>query len=233
MTRFVVSDLTRFTHDKDHVCIAGLSLDSGECIRPLPYLSYQQYKQMGICPGVTLSAEFWPKHPPLHPHVEDWNYKQVSVVSGFDQNSLHDVLDTTSVDTVSDGFGTHVAQKFIPIDSNPVPTRSIITLAVEPRSFSLNIDRYDKIRASFSDRANLTCHGVPVADLGISNYVMASGRRNEAAARLTAHLRAQQSLFLRVGIGRPWKTDDGRDGYWLQINGAFSFPNLHGGMECY
>jgi hypothetical protein len=42
--------------------------------------------------------------------------------------------------------------------------------------------------------------------------------------RINAYLQSQEELYLRVGVGRQWKVGD-RDGYWLQVNGIYTFPD--------
>jgi hypothetical protein len=43
----------------------------------------------------------------------------------------------------------------------------------------------------------------------------------------------QEDLYLRVGLGREYESKDGRKGYWLQINGIYTFPEYHEGIRSY
>jgi len=36
---------------------------------------------------------------------------------------------------------------------------------------------------------------------------------------------SQNEIYLRIGVGRRWKVSE-RDGYWLQVNGIYTFPNF-------
>ncbi len=48
--QIIITDLTRFSK-KDIVCIAGINPESGECIRPMPYIKTERCKELGILPG--------------------------------------------------------------------------------------------------------------------------------------------------------------------------------------
>lgn len=233
MGRLVVTDLTRFTNKPEHVCLAGLTLDGGHCIRPMPYLTHQQYKAMGVRPGVVLEADFGSQHHFEAPHVEDWQYRKIQVVNGFDGNLLNHVLAASAFDSLAGGFGVDVDLKHISINSNRTPVRSIVTLAVSSENFSLRIDSYGKLKADFSDASGVVRSYIPVTDIGLNHHVQVSSDKLAAIAELNEHFRSQSSHFLRIGITRPWQSDDGRSGYWLQLNAAYSFPVLHRSVEEY
>lgn len=227
MEHIVVTDLTNLSADK--VCMAGLTSDGRRCVRPLPYLTHAQYRELGIRPGVSIAATSSSQHTVAMPHVEDWQYREgtIRVVTGFDPDLLNAVLSSSAVQVLEDGFGAKAEHKHIPIDAANVPKQSIITLKVAPRCFSLQ-HAYDKVKAEFTDQTGYHRSFIPVADVGINNYVNAAQDKQRAIANINSHLQSQRSLFLRIGIGRPWLNErDGRNGYWLQVNAVYSFPNLH------
>jgi len=55
MTKIIITDLTRFSK-RDKVCTAGI--DTGVCIRPMPYLKIRYCKKKNILPGAVLSVQF-------------------------------------------------------------------------------------------------------------------------------------------------------------------------------
>jgi len=154
-------------------------------------------------------------------------------VRDFDASVLHDVLAASAFDGLVEGFGANVELKHIPVDIEAVPMRSIVTLAVQPENCVLQIDNYGKLKAEFSDHSGVRRSYIPVNDIGLNHHVQAATSKPEAVAALNHHLRTQKSLYLRIGITRPWQTDDGRNGYWLQLNAAYSFPILHQSVEEY
>jgi len=46
-------------------------------------------------------------------------------------------------------------------------------------------------------------------------------------------LQTKDAVFLRIGLSRAYKAPDGREGYWLQTNGIYTFPHYHEGIRSY
>jgi hypothetical protein len=227
MDRIVITDLTHFKDDK--VCMAGLTPEGQRCVRPLPYLTHTQYRDLGIKPGVTIAANSWGQQQVTLPHIEDYRYTEgtIHVVEDFNSHLLNSVLSASAVQALDGGFGATAEHKHIPLDPANVPERSIITLEVAPRHFALQFT-YEKVKAEFTDQSGCRRSFIPVADIGINNYVHGAHDKQRAIININHHLQSQGSLFLRVGIGRAWLNErDGRNGYWFQVNAAYSFPYLH------
>lgn len=227
MERIVITDLTHFSTDK--VCMAGLTPEGSRCLRPLPYLTHAQYRDLGIKPGVTIAANSWGQHPIALPHIEDHRYNDgtIHVVEDFNPHRLNFVLSHSAVQVLEEGFGVTAEHKHIPLDPANVPERSIITLEVEPLNFALQF-AFEKVKAEFTDQSGYHRSFIPVTDVGINNYVQRAQDKQRAIRNINHHLQSQSSLFLRVGIGRAWLNErDGRNGYWFQVNAAYSFPHLH------
>ena len=233
MGRFVITDLTYFSTER--VCMAGLTPDAQHCIRPMPYLTKAEYHNLGIRPGVTVEADFWPHHQADKPHIEDhpYYYGTIHVVKEFDPNILNMLLSASATQSLEDGFGVNAELKHIPLDPANVPKKSIITLEVNPRQFALQYS-YDKVKAEFTDQSGCRRPFIPVTDIGINNHINSAPNKQFAINKLNNFIKSQDSLFLRIGIGRPFLYEkDGRHGYWFQVNAAYCFPVLHELIEEY
>ncbi len=53
MRKIIITDLTRFSTD-EKVCIAGIDINTGECLRPMPYLKSNRCAELNIQPGAVL-----------------------------------------------------------------------------------------------------------------------------------------------------------------------------------
>lgn len=76
--RIVVTDLTRF-QNKELLCLAGLTEDGQQCIRPLSaskpgYLLFERCKELNILPGTILEGTFTIPQNIDAPHIEDRHY---------------------------------------------------------------------------------------------------------------------------------------------------------------
>jgi len=77
MGNIIVTDLTRFSNP-DKVCIAGIDIETGKCIRPLPYLSIAECEKLHVLPGTILSGNFTKRLQVEGPHQDDRNYQNLS-----------------------------------------------------------------------------------------------------------------------------------------------------------
>ncbi len=75
--KIIITDLTRFSK-REIVCVAGIDIESGGCIRPMPYLKFERCKELNMLPGAILTGEFVPTPNIVSPHVEDMDYKKLS-----------------------------------------------------------------------------------------------------------------------------------------------------------
>lgn len=103
MGTYVVTDLTRF--DKpDKFCIAVINTETGNCLRPIPYLSGKSCEKFNVHPGAILDGDIVQKSNAANPHIEDsdWgNLKYKGKVSGDEFKSI---LDDTLSPTVASSF---------------------------------------------------------------------------------------------------------------------------------
>lgn len=221
----IITDLTRFRPGNSNVCIAGVGKD-GAVIRPMPYLTTKRCRKLDIHPGGILEGEFKSRNAAA-PHVEDssyWNLKFRGACSGA---AFRDALERTLFPDMSSGFGVQIEarQKCIPIAAPAV--RSLITIRVDPLSFSLVQDSFhpERIKAHFSDNAGTELSFVSVTDRGFYDYAQQHRDDPHAFHRIKRFVRNQQELYLRLGLSRAFQAKDGRHGYWIQLNGIYTFPD--------
>lgn len=231
MPQIVVTDMTHFKDD--HLCVAGLTMNGQRCVRPLkarslnanhPYLTHTECRELGIRPGAVIEGDFAPAMGAHPPHIEDCTYQKLRCLAPFDQASLSAALAASSVNSVSAGFNATINEKYIPI-SAPTPARSIITVSAQPSTVELAIG-YGKLRLHFADARGTRYNWIPVTDVGLSDYILSTSRPNDVARQVTSLIAQQDDVFLRIGVGRPYATPDGRHGYWLQVNSILTFPHL-------
>lgn len=232
MERLVVTDFTRFK-DEQHPCIAGLTLDGHRGIRPLRglplqsqhvYLSYQECRSSKIQVGSVLDIDSSHNQTPEKPHIEDYRYTRLKVVSTCDLNALYDAISQSAVESADAGFDVKVDGKYIPING-PTPNRSIITLSVNPNSIDIAYS-YKKALMHFTDKSGARFKWIPITDAGIWHAIHQSEDPLKTLQQMATHVNRQESAYLRIGIGRPFQADDGRHGYWLQVNGLYTSPSL-------
>jgi hypothetical protein len=230
MEQIIVTDVTHFKDE--HLCVAGLTMSGMRCVRPLksrslsanhPYLTHAECRALGIRPGAVVEGDFVPAPDVHRPHIEDCIYHNISCLAAFDQASLSSALEASSIASVSEGFEVTINEKYIPINS-ATPARSIITLRPQPNTVELTVG-YGKLKIHFVDFTGTRYNWIPVTDVGLSDHILSSPQPAVVARKFTNLLARQIDIFLRVGIGRPYATPDGRHGYWLQVNSILTLPH--------
>jgi len=229
----VVTDLTRFVNE-DIVCMAGVDRRTRQCIRPQPYLTYDVCRRLGLMPGAILDGSF-ARRSPGAPHSEDRQWQGRRVYRGRCRGEeFRSVLQVTESPGVEDGFSIAIkpGDKYIPL-STPPPV-SIITISLSPLRFRIVSDASQpaKIRANFTDGRGRLFQYLSITDLGFHDYARSHPRATEID-RLNRFIHGQQELFIRVGLSREHHAPDGRAGYWLQVNGIYTFPECFKPARCY
>lgn len=221
----IITDLTRFGEGKPIVCTAGLDRQSGECIRPLPYLPFSDFTRLGIFPGGVLTGDFEPDASREAPHTEDSHHNDLKFLGPCSSDEFQSVLKGSASPSLEDGFDVVVAtgEKVIPATSPPA--LSIITLQVSPQSVEIVEDGYKpgKIRIHFTDGAGKRFRFFPIADLGFHDYAQRH-RESGALDELNSAITSQETVFLRIGLGRAYTNPQGKAGFWMQANGIYTFP---------
>ena len=224
----VVTDLTRFKNE-GLLCMAGLTLDGLTCIRPMrstlpSYLSYQECKEKTLLPGYVLEGEFSTPQVIDNTHPEDRHFSSMSIVRQCTSAEFQDVLELSSFNTFEAGFG------IAPVDKRIVgiPIRSIFTLKILPSNFKIVVDKYDsnKIKGHVTDNDENTISFLSITDLGFYDFVGNASTRKVSVDEINSFIRTQDTLYLRMGLSRAFKSPDGRSGLWIQINGIYTFPNF-------
>lgn len=231
--RIIITDLTRFSNP-DIVCIAGICPKTNQCIRPLPYLEKSICKQLNIWPGAIIDGDFVPKQHCVAPHTEDYDYENLNYCGDCSSEDFRNILKRSEVASIQCGFSVQLdnGQKHIPI--NVKPNVSIITISLNPQNLEIVKDLYkpNKLKVLFTDNDGQSYRYLGLTDLGFFLYAQKHSISGEIL-KLNAFIHAQEQLFIRVGLSREYTAPDGRRGYWLQVNGIYTFPNYIHSLRCY
>lgn len=232
MREVIITDLTRFSTD-ENVCTAVIDVHTGECLRPMPYLKSARCKELGIHPGAILKGNFVLQPNRGNPHLEDASYSNLQFRGACSGDQFVHILENSLSNSVSDGFGVNfdANQKHIP--RNQVANCSIITIKILPSQLTIHEDQYKpgKIKASFTDNSGHRYSYLSITDRGFHDY--AKKHQNDGKLHeVTDFIRQQNSVYLRIGLSRAWAVES-RNGYWLQVNGIYTFPNFHKEIRSY
>jgi len=229
----VITDLTRFKKP-EKVCIAGISIDTGECIRPLPYMTFQECKKLKILPGSKLKGKFTKSNSRGYPHIEDSYYENLKPTGASTSDEFQEALEKAITTSIADGFGYQFPEggKVIPYDKQP--RQSIVTIKVNPSQVRIVEDSYnpEKIKLNFQDNDSKKYTYLPITDLGFYNYALKHFKDSNFPKNINDFMDSQDKLYLRIGLSGRYKSNE-RDGYWLQINGIYTFPNFDSEIRSY
>lgn len=225
LDKFIITDLTRFS-SPDKVCTAAIEVKTGRCFRPMPYLENAKCKELNIHPGAILEGEITLHTDVSNPHVEDASYNNLKYFGAASTEEFKSILDRTLSNSVASGFGVQfdAGQKHIPVGVAAIC--SIITIKISPMSLDIHEDNYKpgKIKASFTDASGHSFRYLSITDRGFFDY--AKKHQDDGKLQdLRNFILTQDEIYLRVGVGRVWEVGD-RNGYWLQVNGIYTFPNF-------
>lgn len=223
MQKIIITDLTRFSKKNHTVCIAGIDKETGQCIRPMPYLKKADCEQLAICPGAILSGIFTPFSTPSNPHCEDRYYQQLQFEGLSNKNEFKIILSNDLSKNIEQGFeiSLQYKQRYIPIDH--LLSKSIITIKVDPHSvIFIKSDYKTGGKLNFLDSPGRDYRFFPITDLTAHQII----EQHQDFSKLNSFLHAQSEVYLRIGLSRCWKKPDTtEEGYWLQVNGIYSFPH--------
>jgi len=228
--KMIVTDLTRFK--SQDVCIAGICPETGVCIRPLPYLSKANCRELNILPGAILTGQFTPRRC-SPPHAEDHSYHNLVFCGPCPSATFRDILAESAAESVKDGFSIRIPQsrKYIPPETPP--NTSIITLRTDPRGLQILRDGYNRVKIHLRENSGREFQYVPITDLGFYEYATSHAAEHGALNGLNDFLRRQEEVFVRVGLSREHESPDGRRGFWIQANGIYTFPDCPEDIRCY
>ena len=117
MREVIITDLTRFSTN-ENVCTAAIDVQTGECLRPMPYLKSARCEELGIHPGAILKGDLKFESHSSNPHIEDANYTGLKFLGACSREKFQEILEGSLSNSVSEGFGVDFAegQKHIPHD---------------------------------------------------------------------------------------------------------------------
>lgn len=222
---WIVTDLTRFAPGNPNVCTALVEMGSGVCVRPMPYFKFEAMKRLGVVPGAMFSGKFTAKAGLSYPHFEDCDYADLKYHGPASKAQFRDVLVASLFPGISNGFGYTFSANEKVVPHAHASQRSIITIRVPPDSVEILPDTFNekKIKICFIDEAGMRFRFMPITDLGFFDH--ASSHQNAGTlAALNRHIGSSEEVFLRVGLSRRHSQGE-RDGFWLQVNGIYTFPS--------
>lgn len=224
MKTYILTDLTRFSKP-DKVCIALVDPETGQCFRPIPYLTSKACSDLDIQPGAKILGKLTLRKDRQAPHIEDANYGDLKFAGPSTTQEFRGILEKTLSPSISEGFGVsfEANQKHIP-DDTPAGS-SILTIKVNPSAITIHEDQYNrgKIKLSFQDASGHQFRYLSITDRGF--YDFAQQHQNDSELeKVQGLLQSQEEIFLRIGLSRSFKANDGREGCWIQVNGIYSFP---------
>jgi len=225
MRRIIITDLTRFSN-RSILCTAGIDLSNGDCIRPMPYLDANRCKELNMLPGAILEGDFSPVADIEAPHIEDMNHQNLQYHGQCSADEFKEILTNSVYRSVEEGFEVTLEQRQKNIPPESAPARSLITLAINPQSIQIVADRYnpEKIKAHISDTLGKEYSFLSITDLGFHTYAENHYQQAGSYSELNALIQNQDEVFVRLGLSRYFQAPNGRAGFWIQVNGIYSFP---------
>ncbi|WP_034633491.1 hypothetical protein [Maridesulfovibrio bastinii] len=224
---YIITDLTRFK-DSEEVCIAVIGMEDGICRRPLPYKNRDDVKELNLTPGKPFHAEMVKLTDLSGPHTEDCNFHNLEWLDLAEENVFRSILSGSAYDSVKSGFAGKVDPQTRCVGTDSFPDSSIITVRVKPEdvSFSFVEAEEKKMRVSLVDSSGDRYRRLPVADLFFYNLATEYDNRG-AIQELMDYISKCEEVFFRVGLGRLHESASGKKGYWVQVNGIYTFPGYY------
>lgn len=226
----IITDYTRFKAGNPNVCIAGIDYNTGECIRPHPYIRYDKAVELGIAPGTILNGDFEFLPGRRDPHQEDSSFSVIQNHGVTYSSVFHEVLLRTSFDSVRSAFKLSTAHRGRGVPVGHPLTYSIASVKVIPSSLNLVQDTYGKLRIHFDDQTGESWTDFPITDLGFFDYAQRHQTRG-ALGLINDWMQRQTEAILRIGLGRAFQPDNQPNAYWMQANGIYTFPDAPPGIR--
>lgn len=226
--QIILTDITRFPSN-DKVCTAGVCLESNRCVRPMPYLKFEEFKKLSILPGAIIDGEFgaFPKND--KPHIEDCRRLGSLTYHGpCTPEDFEKALMLQSADNVCSGFDGCVQSNSRVIPTDKAPGKSIISLLIKPDQIVIVRDKYnkEKIKLHLTDNNGIEYSFMPITDLGFFDMAKRNAEKTNYLDKINAFIHSQDHVILRLGLSREYEAPDGRKGYWIQANGIYTFPEF-------
>ncbi|CCO25007.1 hypothetical protein [Maridesulfovibrio hydrothermalis] len=221
----VLTDLTRFK-DNDNVCMALLDENDCTCYRPLPYATRAFVAEKKLLPGMIVDAAVTAHENASSPHIEDCTFENEIWLDRLDEENFKDVLERSAVDSVAQAFEGKITSKNRCVPADSPCQQSIKTIRVEPLSLNLSVvdcGEEQKIRIGFTDLAGDTYRYTPISDLHFHAAALEYVKQDRLD-ELNALLAGGEVVYIRSGLSRLYESKNGKQGFWMQANGIYSFP---------
>ncbi|MBY0341059.1 MAG: hypothetical protein K2Q19_07820 [Rhodocyclaceae bacterium] len=197
------------------------------------YLPYAKCKEYNVQPGSILRGAFTGPTHLVAPHIEDLDWSKLEIVRSATPAEFKSALEASLSPDISVGFGLPITSKLIPTPL--IPSRSIITLKIQPNQIQIvEIEQNGrlKLRANVALPNGTYLSRASITDLGFFDSVGTG--KTISVSTINAFIKTQKEIILRLGIGRtPWPPDDDNGGYWIQVNGIYTFPDYEKILRTY
>ena len=206
--------------------MAGVDVDTGQCIRPIPYIKVNRCKELNMLPGAILEGKFSKPDSLESPHIEDMNYQNLTFNGHCSAYEFRSLLSDSATKNVEVGFGVVLEDRQKHIPKNLTPTRSLITIGVDPHGITIVQDQYNpaKIKAHITDVTGREYSFLSITDLGLQSYAENHYKEANEYKDVNNLIQSQKEVFVRIGLSWFYEAPDSRAGFWLQVNGIYSFP---------
>jgi len=148
----------------------------------------------------------------------------LEVKGAVKSDDFHRLLEKDTFSTVEEGFRVALpaGEKYFP-KSSP-PELSLVTLKVKASQTHIHPGlRPGSLRMHFYDLSGRSFKNIPVTDLRFHSLAQQHSE-NEFYVTLNQELFSKEEVFLRLGLTRCYMNDLSKEGFWLQINGVYTFP---------
>jgi hypothetical protein len=193
----------------------------------MPYLPFTECARLGMLPGGILTGDFAFSKNRAAPHIEDCDYRNLMFDGPCSGREFKQVLKGGCFASIEEGFEVSLASGEKVIPTGHRVRRSIITLQVAPDEIEVVEDGFQagKIKLHFTDSSGREHRYLPITDLGFYDYAQRH-RESGALESLNQQIREQKTIFLRIGLSRNYRSPQGKEGFWLQANGIYTFPDV-------
>jgi hypothetical protein len=200
----------------------------------MPYLSSDVCEANNIFPGAILEGDFSPSESISEPHVEDHDYNGINFIEPASTEEFKKALNFSLVPSIESGFNVTLGDKQKHIEKLQRPIRSIVTIAVAPNKIKIVQSDFDpeKLKISLTDGSGKYFGYLSITDLGFHEYARKNNTKT-GIERINRFIQTQDKIFLRIGLSRIHEAKDGRVGYWVQVNGVYTFPEYLKEIRCY
>ncbi len=192
----------------------------------MPYLTFEQCTDLDLRPGSILQGGLDLINSSA-PHCEDANWEELESVGKCSSRTFRQALLTGLQESVNEGFEYElpIGEKCIPIRLHHLDRLSL-SESLPQTSTSLRMDSAKRNFEHHSPIVAGNCNRyVSITDLGFYDHAVEIRKHTGCLERLNDFIHEQEELLLRVGLSRRHPAPDGREGYWIQVNGIYTFPD--------